>query len=369
MSKTIKLIGSLRTLEPLQVSLPEHEGRLPRSANNQPYFPSSSIRGWLRNNVANVIAKIHHDAGKPLTVDEIYLLSSGVDTLNTRLVEKDGSVFVGINNELRKANPFLSLFGCWKFEGKLKVGNAYPITAENVLIKVGTAARGQVFDRNPKLIDFVDPNQLDRLEMLLTEDSKISKEVEPFQNQIDALKRKFKNATTKEKEDLNKNIKDLEAKISSIRKTREGSENSIRHIISGVEAIDAGVELSHRMTIANPSNEEITMLLWGLYCASLNNRLGGKGNIGCGEFIGHWDILEFEFGSFTPKKIASVTFDDEGFKLESDIISMAQIEATHDNMVNEIIDVTNYHKGATAAPKEITAKAVSAKKDENLNLI
>lgn len=344
MSKTLKLIGSIKTKAPLQVTLPELNGNLPRNAQNLPYFPASNIRGWIRHNTAECIARILKQNDNSLTVDDIYLLFSGVDTVDKRMAEKDGSVFVGVNNELRKTNPFLSLFGCWKFEGKLKVGNAYPTTEENILVQVGSGARGQVFARNNEVVDFIDADQLDRLTVLLNEDSKISKEAEPFRKKIAELQRGYKTADKEGKIAINNEIKELEAKINAIKDTREGGKNSIRHLMPSYEAIDEGVELSHRMLISNPSHDEVLMIIWGLYCSSLKPRLGGKGSAGCGEIHAQWDLLESEFGSFKPKKVATVTIDDEGFKLESDTIKLEEIEAISERIKNNDINVKNYHE-------------------------
>lgn len=344
MTKSLKLIGNITTKAPLQVSLPESNGSLPRNAQNIPYFPSSNIRGWIRHSTAECIAKIMKNANNALTVDDIYLIFSGVDTVENRIIEKDGTVIVGVNNEIRKNNPFLSLFGCWKFEGKLKVGNAYPTTEDNILVQVGSSSRGQVFERNNNAVDFIDPDQIERLSILLGEDAKISKEAEPFRNKIAELKKGYKTADKEERTAINSQIKELEAKISSIKDTREGSQNAIRQVLPSYEAIDEGVELAQRMSINNPTKDEVLMLIWGLYCCSLNPRLGGKGNVGCGEIHAHWDLMEYEFGSFTPKKIASVTIDDDGFKLESDIFTLADLESISERIKTKEINVKNYHE-------------------------
>ena len=313
--RTIKFIGKLKTISPIAVSMPKeaeianklkHEIRLPRNAHNTPYFPASSIRGWLRTTqllaIENLLAK--HGL-PPLSVDEKYAYGNGTDT--GRVIEKTaGYEVIAKNEELRKNNPFISLFGLWTIAGKLSVGNAVPDSFENVTVVLGDGVRHHPFNREQKLLSFVDDSELAYLKDILNKDALVSSETGDLKNQEASLKRELKTADSDRKKEIYAELEDASV----------GSKESIQRPLSGFEAFDAGLELSHRMVLKNPTDFDIQVFLWVLSKASVNLHLGGHENVGCGEVAFEWDVIELSFDNPQPTKIGTVTLNDDGFSTD-----------------------------------------------------
>ena len=53
--KTVKFIGTITTVSPVNVSLPSVKG-IPKNSHNAYYIPASSLRGMLRSTASHAIA-------------------------------------------------------------------------------------------------------------------------------------------------------------------------------------------------------------------------------------------------------------------------------------------------------------------------
>ena len=76
--KTVKFIGTITTVSPVNVSLPSVKG-IPKNSHNAYYIPASSLRGMLRSTASHAIAHELAKVDKKLSVDDIYINFSGVD--------------------------------------------------------------------------------------------------------------------------------------------------------------------------------------------------------------------------------------------------------------------------------------------------
>lgn len=339
--KTIKLIGTIKTLAPLQVTIPDVVG-MPRDANGDVYFPASSIRGWLRHAATDAAVQLVAGTKNALSVDDIYMAASGVDTGRKVNLVGNGSVTVGANNKIREANPMLSLFGRWQMAGKLKVGNAFPLNSENSTSKTGGGARSHAFERSTQLTDFVDASEVDYLQSILQADALSAQDASENKRTITALKRSLKTADAERKKEIFDEIKVLEDEITAMKAQRIGASESIRRPIEQFEAIGAGVSMSHRMTIADPTKAEMCFLLWSIYAASINPVLGGKGNAGCGEIQAEWEVREYSFADYAPKVIGTVSIDDDGFHFDVEGISYEDVMQIGELIKNKTIDLSKY---------------------------
>lgn len=316
MQKSIILTGSITTLEPVNVSLADRDG-MPKDSMGRPYIPASSLRGLLRHRAMEAAQALCVTNGKPLSVDDIYMLAQGVDTSRRYGdIMKNGSVTVGGNNKYR-INPQISLFGRWQMRGKLAVGNAYA-NNRNALIRVGGGARTHAFERSEALMSFVDAGELDYLTQILNADSESSEAVGDIKAQIKAIQKQIRTAVdSEEREALNAEIEALKVKQREVKDARVGASESIRRPLEGFEAIAPNEVLEHRFRLVSPTDQEFEYFLWCLSLFAFNPTIGGHINLGCGLVSGHWDIYETSLTQMTPKKVGFVTADPvKGFSFE-----------------------------------------------------
>ncbi|WP_436659646.1 RAMP superfamily CRISPR-associated protein [Acinetobacter sp. P1(2025)] len=311
--KNIKLIGTLTTVTPVSVSIPDTNG-MPKNSFGQPYIPATSIRGWLRSSAYHGVIELLNRHDIKLSVDEHYMLSKGVDTAKV-VTTTSGTEKVAKNNSVRQNNPVFSLYGRWGLAGVLSVGNAFSKT-ENVLVTVGAGVRNHPFNRDESLIDFVKLDEKDYLTDILSADSQTSADTSDYKKQIATLKRELKAADSDRKKEIFAEIESAEKSIREVKDARVGASETIQRPIEGFEAIDANVELSHTFILKDPSDDEFQAFLWSLYKASVDLSIGGHANVGCGLVNFNWDVYSSSFENPTPTIIGNISLTQEnGFVL------------------------------------------------------
>lgn len=334
--KNIQLVGKATTVTPFNVTRPNLKG-LPTNSHGVAYIPATTLRGWLRNGLAYALAELlSRESNKFLTVDEINILANGVDTGRKLKEEGLASVKVGVNQKLREANPFISLFGHWKLAGKLAMGSATPKT--NAVIQYGVGSRSNALGRNQDMQKFVAESELDYLQDILTADAKAVAASADYKGEKDALVKELKKADTSRKAEINERLNEIDEALSYVKDERVGAKETVQRTIDGFEAIDAGVECDHFMSIANPSDQEVTALLWLLRKMSFNPVIGGKRHLGCGRIKFQWDVMESSFANPTPKKIGEITIDETGFKTDMP----NDLEAFEKLIISNEIDLSKY---------------------------
>ena len=90
----IQFNGKITTVSPVSISTPGVNGLL-RDSRGNPMISGSSIRGWLRHSGHQALTHLKADEQQFFTVDEHYMLASGVDT--ARVVQDDESICVSHN--------------------------------------------------------------------------------------------------------------------------------------------------------------------------------------------------------------------------------------------------------------------------------
>lgn len=336
--KNIKFIGHIETISPVSVSLPNHTS-MPKNTHGAYYIPSGSIRGMLRSMSTYSICKILKDKlNVELPVDVIYMLQNGADT-GRELKLGGGYETLAKNLPIRLANPHISNFGNFATAGKVKMGNAYCDPNINPITQYGNGSRNHPFNRNPDLLNFVKPSEIDYLKDIMQADALTSMETAEYKQQEAKLKSSLRTADNDEKKAIFSQLEEIEATIKAIRSKRAGSSETILFALPGFDAIDLGHTLSHRFTITNASELELNYLLWVFYKASSFFRVGGHQNIGCGEISAHWTITETSLDNPTPKKLGELIMNDDGFQLTGINFDPVAIE---DAIISGTFDFTAY---------------------------
>lgn len=331
--KTIKFVGQISTVTPVVVSLPSVTG-IPKNAQGQHYIPATSIRGMLRSTGSFAISHLLNAHGKNLSIDDIYMNFSGVDT-GRKMKLGGGYETLGKNLSVRKTNPLISLFGNFALAGQLKMGNAFCDANINPISTYGNGSRNHPFNRNPNLFNFVPEDDLAYLKAIMEADALTFLETADLKAQKAVLKAQLRHADVNEKKEIFVKLDELDSQIKEAKNARTGSSESILRPLDGFEAIDPNHVLQHRFTLTNPSEDEFNLLLWILYKASSNFNIGGHQNIGCGEVHGSWEIKETSFDEPMPKTVGTLTIDDDGFNLEGlsfdpKVVENAIIDGTFD---------------------------------------
>ncbi|OIH12012.1 hypothetical protein A7M79_00540 [Acinetobacter baumannii] len=335
--KNIKFSGNITTVSPICVTLP-HQTSIPKNTHSASYIPSTSIRGMLRSMATFAICKLLKQHETELPLDTIYMLSSGVDT-GRKIKLGGGYETLGKNKSIREANPQVSNFGNFAMAGKLKMGNAYCDPNLNPIIRYGNGSRNHPFNRNPDLFNFVKPDEVEYLQAIMEADALTSLETADLKDELTKIKAKLKLASGAEKKELFAQKTEIESKITDAKQGRTGSSESILRPLDGFEAIDLGYVLDHKFLLTDPSDMEFQFLLWIFYKASVNFRIGGHQNLGCGEISAHWEITESSFENPEPKKIGTLTMNEDGFKLEGIEFNPKVIE---DAIIQKTFDFTVY---------------------------
>lgn len=316
-SRTIKFIGHIETISPVTVSLPKSEGYMPKNTHGSTLIPAGSIRGLLRHAAHFAVTQLLAEKGEFLSVDDHLMLANGIDSARVQDLKGNGIEKVGANSEVRTMNPVISLFGNFVLESRLKVGNAFSDPTEKVLQHVGKGSRSTTFYTTPEILNFIPVEEMAYLDDVLSADRKTSEELAGVRAEAKKLEAQNKTATKDEKDENYARIAEIKQMESEVKENRTGSVNTIRMILPSVEAIDQGVRLSHRMTLKNPSEDEIAFFFWALTKASTDFNVGGRRNIGCGDIKGFWRIMSSSFKHPQPREIGRLTIDDDGFKLET----------------------------------------------------
>jgi hypothetical protein len=312
--KTIFFAGKIKTVSPVAVTVPDTVG-MPKDSAGNAYLPANSIRGKLRHSLHEAIARHYADQGKPLTVDQHYMLGSGVDTARAL---KDTSSNIGANTARRAANPVLSVFGNWGLAGKLGVGSGY--TGTKAVIH-GAGVRKHV--GKEWLDQIIDLSEIDYLTEILSQDGQTSQDSQPIKDRQKLLKRELKGADATRKTEINTELADLDQQLRELKDLRTGASESIQRPLEGFEVIDHGTTMPHRMILKNPTDTELHTVLLSIAAWAYEPMIGGHHNLGCGNIDAEWEIYEQAFLSNARTKIGTVGFNETGFFVEGIVFDAA----------------------------------------------
>ncbi len=193
--RTLNFNGKISTLEPLTVTVKNAVStsghRLPRNGgfNAAPYFPVPAFGElfvMLRIRSLSIVWALMQTENH-LSTGRTFHAGPGVDINGEAETFAPGEINAGA--ELRSKNPLISLFGRWGLSGKVGIGNAIP-DGDNQWGMFGGGARSIMFQRDESLMEFLETDQVDRLERLLEEQAEASVDISQIKTEQDALKRR-----------------------------------------------------------------------------------------------------------------------------------------------------------------------------------
>lgn len=312
--------------EPLTVSVKSSSTthRLPRNGGykSRPFMPATSLRGALRHAGHVALNRLVQSKGDRLDLTQHFILAQGVD-ISGKAVELDAGA-IDASVQIRKENPFLSLWGRWGLSGHAGIGNLYPIT-DDCVGDFGGGARSIMFERNTQLLSFLDDSEIDGLNGILKEQSDSSDEMKPIKAQIQTLAKSLKSLDDSESvAKVKAKIAELEQQIVAIKDAKSGPRESIRRPIDTYEAFVAGCEFNHRMAISCANEVELGLFLASLHEFSRNPYLGGHRSHNCGRISARYEITIYPEDADAHIPVGTVAFDDQGFHLSGEHIVSAR---------------------------------------------
>lgn len=334
--ETFSFDGIITAITPLAVSRPgdnfravgqsDKLQRLPRSGpkSNEAdvYFPTSTINGAIRRAGLSVIRNALQKAEgctHPFSVDEVFMLVQGIDT--TQALSKEASQPGLIEEEcaLRKANPFLSLFGRWGLPGHISIGDAVPIKNDlrPVIYVTGNGVRTNDWARNASQITFLDADNQARLKQILIDDSAASKDIAVQKAQIAELKKELRTEKDQDRRaEFNAQIAQIEAEIESSKEAKEGSKETLQRPLDGYEVIAPWTEMTNKIVAANVTPIDLGLFIESIAEFSRDPRVGAHTRQGAGEIKAEWEVSYRPIGSWKSIKVGKISLSREEFSVE-----------------------------------------------------
>lgn len=315
----IRFEGQIVAEGPINVSYFGSDGRLPRTPHGEVFLNAGTLRGPLRKAGMKALRRV---IARERGIEEravfdraaMYMLGEGMDI--TRGVNNESADIDPLGElALRRLNPFLSLFGRWRLPSVLNVSELR--TASDNVITAGQGVRHDLFERDPGEIEYLDEEQREALMREIRSFQDSTAEINRLRSEVRNAKRAYREADTDaERQAAGKRINELEAAIKEAKTAREGSEESVRHPIEGVESIAPGSRLGSRLTLVNGGDVHLSLLLHSLAQFSQSPYLGGLRAKGFGEVSGEWTVTHRAPGALRAEPIGRVALDAMGFQAE-----------------------------------------------------
>jgi CRISPR/Cas system CSM-associated protein Csm3 (group 7 of RAMP superfamily) len=320
MTTSFDFIGQIKTIEPLTVSLSTEEG-LPINGHGLAYFPGSSIRGAIRHAGHKFLCELEKERnkGKSFPIETHFMLAQGF--IMSKEVEKQiqsvsTSTAVDEHKEIRAMNPFISLFGRWGIAGHFGCGIAQT-TSKSDARMFDLGVRKSMFDNNESMTNEITSCELERYNKMMSQNANASIDKKQMMKEIASLKRQAMTGPESEKKGLFDKVKQIEKTIKNLKAEKTESETSLLMPLQPVHAIDAGVELEHRMSVKSATSTELGLLLFSLANFAKHPYLGGHFNQNFGLVHAQWEVKAWlSPKSFKKETIGIVTIDDQGFSFE-----------------------------------------------------
>ena len=317
----------------------EKTQRLPRlgskSEDTQVCITGGTYRGPFRRCARDVIrravAKAKND-DKPFDITTHYMLTQGVDVTNETASEK-ASGTISQEQELRKQNPALSLFGRWGLTGHLGVGTSIP-NENDVIFMDGKGVRTNDYIRSPEQVEFLKPEEKLRLVKMIEDESSSAKDNKEIDAEMKGLKKEIRTPGISEEKILSirEQIKELEIQKDNNKTNKSGAKESIQRPLDGYESIKHGTLMTHHMSIENGNNAEIGLFLLSLREFARNPRIGGHHGQEAGKISASWGVTTWPADTDAPIHLGTVNLSSKGFSITDEcqdkVLSNAMSEFT-----------------------------------------
>ena len=321
--------GTITPRTPLAIVPPPPEdkkadrmGRLPRMPvfldgvrHETAYIPASSIRGRLRHTAVALVIDTLKQAGKPSLTLNDYLFNALGGVFDRKDDEEDPTKGVDLTAmaSVRETNPLISLFGAMtvKLGGKLRTGMAVPrVPFEPEAINPGV--RMNPFQRDPDLLQQFSADE--QRQFLETNRQRVlGNQLKGEAKQVDLKLRRMRreNAAPEQVEQLDKQRTDALARAEAAFDAA-GGEVNLQQPLPGYEALPIGLEMTHRMTLVDPTPLELALFLATLERFAADPRLGGHASHESGLIAAHWAVRVHDAGGGTPAGDIGID-PDKGF--------------------------------------------------------
>lgn len=315
MNTILTFEGSITTVTPLTVQLPNKTCEVPQGVDGLPIIQSSTIRGWLRHSVHNAISDMAINQGFKFDVAEHNYMGLGLDVHN-QLSKISQNERKKLNRKLKEQNPFFAVFGRWLSAGRLVVNNAVANSKDDV-IQIGNSSSTNILKSDPNVLKQIDPGLITELDSVLLARVASADTKSTSRRDIKALQAKLNepNIDPNLTKLIQNSIKNLEKKMSEFDQADKaiGSHRKVNTTF----ALAENVELKHSMRLNNPSEKDFIFFVWTIFTAS-KQPMGGKVAQGYGQVKFEWDIYSETLFDIKRKHIGVIGFNaNEGFYLRA----------------------------------------------------
>jgi hypothetical protein len=312
--------GTLTTVQPVSIVPPPPEGsrqdtkkvatmpvNFPGGLQDTAYIPAGTLRGTLRRAVGFALMQAAQDHDKPWTLERTYNLLLG----QNKDAEQEVEVVdvVGLK-ALRDAEPMLALFGSGLgFKSTLEVAHAIPDSPVAAITVRGTR---HDLDHDPEALDMMAETQQGLWRQRTAANNRRAK----LQIQLDQVTRSARQATGKEKDDLNKKAEALKAAVEAEEAQMLGMAVSTRQPVD-YPALPAGLTMCHSLRLMNATPDTEALLLAALSYLSLNPVIGAQRARGAGEIRAEYQIKRVD-GLKAPETLGRILigrFEPAAFEL------------------------------------------------------
>ena len=300
--------GTLTSVQPVSIVPPPPEGsrqdtkkvatmpvNFPGGLQETAYIPSGTIRGTLRRGVGFALMKAANEQKNPWTLERTYNLLLGQNKDAEREVEVVD--VVGLKAQ-RDAEPMLALFGSGLgFKSTVEVAHAIP---DNPVAAITVRGTRHDLDHDPEALDMMAENEQGLWRQRTAANNRRAK----LQIQLDQVQRAARQASGKEKDDLNQKAEALKAAVAAEEAQMLGMAVSTRQPVN-YQALPAGLTMSHSLRLMNATADTEALLLAALSYLSLNPVIGAQRARGAGEIRCEYQIKRVD-GLDVPKPFGRI---------------------------------------------------------------
>lgn len=189
--------------------------------------------------------------------------------------------------------------------------------------RVGAGARVDMFEREPAEVDSLSPEDRDQLIRTLESERQIQEQIDSLRARVRELKREARQRDDDRKKQSFLEIEALQTQETELKKTREGSMESIKHPLYGHEAIAPGSVLSHSMSIPDRDHRLLGLLISALSEFARYPVLGGHRAAGMGRVAGEWTVYEWPVGELEAHSLGRIGFNETRLDIDGDTLNDA----------------------------------------------
>ena len=302
-----------------------------------PYIPASTFRGVLRRAAAEEVAEFFRQRGKDVRLTDWLLFSIG----GVKGEEKE-NCSPRARHEYIESNPLVALFGAGTagaggmIGSKLHIAHAIPKSKVKPCRVEGARAHE---DKSPRLLEILSDEQQDIVWQL----TRVNHDRATLANKVKDLEKQRKAAQSKrgktggdELPEIDRQLNELKERLDQVVAIQKqfGTSNTIGRPLPGYEVIPAGVEIPHRMTLADASLSQVGLFFAALRRFARDPVIGAHRSHGCGRLRGDYAVYRRE--GEIHKRLGQLEFGENekedaeeycNFSLHGDVLAALDAQA------------------------------------------